>query len=65
MGWLRRAATTSALAVGFALTTAVTPASADPMPGFNFDANQLEASMDACMAYQVPEDYILMGWVNM
>jgi len=39
-------------------------ASADPAPGFEFDARKLEAHMDACMEYRVGPDEILMGWMN-
>jgi hypothetical protein len=39
-------------------------AGADPLPGFQFDPVKLEADMDACLAYQLPEDYVLMGWQN-
>jgi hypothetical protein len=41
-----------------------TPASADPVPPFDLDPIALEARMDACMAYQVGEQEILMGWQN-
>jgi hypothetical protein len=37
---------------------------ADPLPGFDFDPEELRARMDACISYQVGEREILMGWVN-
>ena len=48
------------VAVGLA-----TPAAADPLPGFDLDPVQLEARMDACMAYAGGEQEILMGWINL
>jgi hypothetical protein len=44
---------------------ATQPAAADPLPGFDLDPVQLEARMDACMGYQVGEQEILLGWVNL
>ena len=40
-------------------------AGADPLPGFDLDPVQLEARMDACMAYRVGEQDVLMGWWNL
>lgn len=46
-------------------TLATPPASADPIPGFEFDPVRLRADMDACLAYRLPENHVLMGWRNL
>ena len=51
------------LVVGSSMTTQAA-ASADPAPGFTFDPVKLEADMQACIAYSVPETQVLMGWIN-
>jgi hypothetical protein len=40
-------------------------ARADPAPGFDLNPAELEARMNACMAYQVDEREILMAWWNL
>jgi hypothetical protein len=40
------------------------PASADPLPGFEFDPVALEQRMDDCLSLQSPRDAVLMAWVN-
>lgn len=45
-------------------TTFTQSAGADPAPGFTFDPVALEEKMDACMAYEVGPQEVLMGWVN-
>lgn len=40
-------------------------AAADPLPGFDLDPAELGARMTACVAYEVGEQEILMGWVNL
>lgn len=40
------------------------PASADPVPGFDFDPVTLEQRMDDCLALQSPPDAVLMAWIN-
>jgi|tagenome__1003787_1003787.scaffolds.fasta_scaffold19858001_2 hypothetical protein len=41
------------------------PASADPLPGFEFDPVALEQRMDDCLALQSPPDAVLMAWINL
>ena len=41
------------------------PASADPLPGFEFDPVALEQRMDDCLAFQSPPDAVLMAWINL
>lgn len=38
---------------------------ADPVPGFDLDPVQLEQRMQRCVSYAVPENEVLMAWVNM
>ena len=63
MAWRGRVllvAFTASIAVGLAA-----PAAADPLPGFDLDPDQLTERMDSCLAYQVGEQEILMGWRNL
>jgi hypothetical protein len=54
------------LAVAAAVLVAglATPAAADPLPGFDLDPDQLAERMDACLAYQLGEQDVLMGWIS-
>ena len=60
MGRIRGAVV--AVTAAFLIVAEIGPAAADPLPGYDLDPIQLEARMDACLAYQVGEQEMLMGW---
>jgi hypothetical protein len=41
------------------------PASADPLPGFEFDPVALEQRMDDCLVMQSAPDAVLMAWISL
>lgn len=63
---MQRLARLAVVAAAALLTTLISTsaAEADPLPGYNLDPAQLQARMDACMAYQLGEQDVLMGWWN-
>jgi hypothetical protein len=40
-------------------------ARADPLPGYDLDPVKLEQRMDDCLAGDVDDKYLLMGWINL